>query len=237
MMRVESWHLGPTRERLAMVGQTTIDRRQAMRSSHTRRFERLRVVIADDHAVYREGLARMLRASGIEVVGEVRSGEDALRTVEAAEPDVVIMDRHMPGMSGLEATRRLTERVPAPRVLLLSVSAEESDVADAILAGASAYILKGGPVEELVAAIRAAAAGESPISPRIVSAMLRRVRELGRSDVALAGFNLSSRESEVLELLAKNVPTHEIAETLEITPREVLNHISSVLIKLQAENR
>ena len=219
-----------------MVG-TTNDERPTMRRGDSRRFKRLRVVIADDHVLYRDGLARQLRASGIEVVGEVASGEEALRAVEEMAPDVVIMDLQMPGISGLEATRRLTGRTPATRVLVLSVSVEEADVADSILAGASAYVLKGGPAEEVVTAIRSAAAGESPMSPRIVTALLRRLRELAHADMDLSGFSLSSRELEVLDLLTESRATYEIAETLELTPSEVLNHISSILIKLQAESR
>jgi DNA-binding NarL/FixJ family response regulator len=201
------------------------------------RFDRLRVVIADDHTLYREGLARLLRASGIEVVGEVPTGEEAIRAVEATAPDVVIMDLQMPGMSGLEATRRLSERVPGTRVLVVSVSAQEADVADAFLAGASAYVLKGGPIEEVIGAIRAAAAGESPMSPHIVTALLRRLRELARADEDLSGLDLSSTEIEVLELLADGKTTHQIAERLETTAADVLNHISSILLKLQAETR
>jgi DNA-binding NarL/FixJ family response regulator len=208
-----------------------------MRRGGSPRFKRLRVVIADDHALYREGLAQQLRASGVEVVGEVPTGEQAIRAVEDEAPDVVIMDLQMPGISGLEATRRLTDRAPATRVLLLSVSGDEADAADAILAGASAYIVKGGPVEEIVAAIHAAAAGESPTSPRIVTALLRRIGDLARADPDLSGLDLSPRELEVLDLLAESRSTHDIAERLKLTRGEVLNHISSILIKLQAEKR
>jgi DNA-binding NarL/FixJ family response regulator len=122
-------------------------------------------------------------------------------------------------------------------VLVVSVSAGEADVADAILAGASAYVVKGGPVEEVVAAVRAAAAGESPISPRLLTALLRRLRDMARADEDLSSFHLSSRELEVLDLLAEDLSTSEIAEALEITPGAVLSHTSSIFIKLQAEHR
>jgi DNA-binding NarL/FixJ family response regulator len=201
------------------------------------RFDRLRVVIADDHTLYREGLARLLRASGIEVVGEIPTGDEAIRAVEDTAPDVVIMDLQMPGMSGVEATRRLSERAPNTRVVVVSVSAQEADVADAFLAGASAYVLKGGPIEEVIGAIRAAAAGESPMSPQIFTALLRRLRELARAHEDLSGFELSSIEVEVLELLADGKTTYQIAEKLEMAPGEVLNHISCILLKLQAETR
>ncbi len=113
--------------------------------------ETLRVVIADDHPFYRKGLARSLRAHGIEVVAEAPNGEAAIRAVESTSPDVVVMDLKMPGVSGLEATRELTQRAVPTRVLVLSVSAEDTDVTEAVLAGASGYVLKELPVEELIA--------------------------------------------------------------------------------------
>ena len=137
----------------------------------------LRVVVADDHPHYRHGLARALRANGIDVVAEVANGEAAIRAVEQQAPDVVVMDLSMPGLSGLEATRWLTDHVDGTRVLVLSVSAEDADVTEAMLAGASGYVLKDMPVEEVVFGIRAAVAGHSLISPRIATALLRRVRD------------------------------------------------------------
>jgi DNA-binding NarL/FixJ family response regulator len=134
------------------------------------------VVIADDHAFYRTGLARMLRQTGIHVVAEVANGEAAIRAAEETAPDVVVMDINMPGLSGIEATWRLTAQSPGTRVLVLTVSAEEDDVADAIIAGASGYVLKDGPVEEIAAAIHAAAAGQVVIEPGIPKALLERMR-------------------------------------------------------------
>jgi DNA-binding NarL/FixJ family response regulator len=134
-----------------------------------------RVVIADDHPPYRHGLAKLLTAAGIDVVAEAGDGRAAVEAVERTAPDVAILDLDMPALSGLEATRRLAERMPASRVLILSVSAEELDVNDAIRAGASGYFLKDGPVEDVVAGIRDVASGEFVSSPRIAS-MLRRPR-------------------------------------------------------------
>ena len=122
----------------------------------------LRVVIADDHRRYRQGLARLLRANGIDVVAECANGAAVLRAVEETAPDVVLVDLNMPGISGREVTRRLTAHAPVHRVLVLSVSALQDDITDAILAGASGYVLKDRPVEEIVAAIRAAA-GATPV--------------------------------------------------------------------------
>jgi DNA-binding NarL/FixJ family response regulator len=115
------------------------------------------VVIADDHPFYREGLARMLRESGIEVLAAVPNGEAAIRAAEATAPDVVLMDLSMPGLSGVEATRRLIERAPTTRVVVLSVSAQEADVAEAMQAGASDYALKEWSVEEIIAVVQATA--------------------------------------------------------------------------------
>jgi DNA-binding NarL/FixJ family response regulator len=200
--------------------------------------EPLRVVLVDDHPVYRAGLARLLRESGVDVVAEVPNGETALTVVEQLAPDVVVMDLNMPGMSGLEATRRLVAQSPATRVLIVSVSAQEADVTDAILAGASGYVLKESPVEEVVAGIQAAAGGQSLISPRIATMLLQRIRDAGGAvDMDLAPAHLSARELEVLGLMAEGKSNHEIAEALVISPSTVHNHISSILMKLQVENR
>jgi DNA-binding NarL/FixJ family response regulator len=197
----------------------------------------LRVVVADDHPFYRDGLVRLLRRSGIEVVGEVPNGEAAIRVVRETDPDVVVMDLNMPGVSGLEATRRLAEESPDTRVLVLSVSADQSDLTEAILAGASGYVLKDGPVEEIVAGIRAAAAGQSLISPRIANLLMKRVRDTGRADIDLSAVRLSGRELDVLALLAEGKADYEVAERLSMSTQAVRANITSVLLKLQLENR
>ena len=200
--------------------------------------EQLRVVLVDDHPVYREGLARLLSQSGVEVVAQAGNGPDALSIVEEAAPDVVVMDLNMPGMSGVDVTRKLVERNPATKVLVVSVSAQEEDVTEAILAGASGYVLKDGPVEEVVAGIQAAANGESLISPRIATMLLRKMRLDGPSETApRATTPLSERELQVLRLVAEGKGNQEIGEALYIGQSTVRNHISSILMKLQVENR
>jgi DNA-binding NarL/FixJ family response regulator len=200
--------------------------------------EQLRVVIVDDHPVYRQGLAKLLVECGVDVVAQAGNGADALKIVEEAAPDVVVMDLNMPGMSGVEVTRRLTERNPVSRVLVVSVSAQEDDVTEAILAGASGYVLKDGPVEEVVAGIRAAANGESLISPRIATMLLRRIRRDEPAEVETPSPTpLSDRELEVLQLVAEGKGNHEIGEALFIGQSTVRNHISSILMKLQVDNR
>jgi DNA-binding NarL/FixJ family response regulator len=200
--------------------------------------EQLRVVLVDDHPVYREGLAKLLSQSGVEVVAQAGNGPDALSIVEEAAPDVVVMDLNMPGMSGVDVTRKLVQRNPASRVLVVSVSAQEEDVTEAILAGASGYVLKDGPVEEVVAGIQAAANGESLISPRIATMLLRKMRLDGPSEMdPPATTPLSERELQVLRLVAEGKGNHEISEALYIGQSTVRNHISSILMKLQVENR
>jgi DNA-binding NarL/FixJ family response regulator len=200
--------------------------------------EKLRVVLVDDHPVYRQGLAKLLVECGVDVVAQAGNGADALRIVEETAPDVIVMDLNMPGMSGVDVTRRLIERAPSTRVLVVSVSAQEDDVTEAILAGASGYVLKDGPVEEVVAGIQAAARGESLISPRIAAMLLRRVRvDESSGQDAPVQTPLSERELEVLQLVAEGKGNHEIGEALFIGQSTVRNHISSILMKLQVENR
>jgi DNA-binding NarL/FixJ family response regulator len=196
----------------------------------------LRVVIADDHPFYRQGLARLLSQTGIEVVGQASNGPTAIELVEQTAPDVAVVDLNMPGMSGVEVTRRLNERMPACRVLVVSVSAQEEDVTQAILAGASGYVLKDGPVEEVVAGIRAAAAGDSLLSPRIAGTLLDRIRDR-EVQPELPPIPLSQRELQVLRLVAQGRGEGEIGEALHIGAGAVAKHISSLLMKLQVENR
>jgi DNA-binding NarL/FixJ family response regulator len=197
----------------------------------------LRVVVADDHPFYRRELARSLRASGIDVAAEAPNGEIAIRAVEETGPDVVIMDLNMPGMSGLEATRRLMERDPGTRVLVLSVSADEGDVTDAILAGAVGYVLKDRQVHEVIEAIQAAAAGEARISPQLAMPLLRRLRGPAGMQVDLDGVELTTHERWVLDLVAEGRADHEIAETLGSTLADVRTLAAGILEKLRPEDR
>ncbi len=198
--------------------------------------EPFRVVIADDHPFYRDGLAGLLLKSGVDVVAEVPNGEAAIRAVEELAPDVVVMDLNMPGISGLDATRKLAEIAPATKVLVLTVSAMEADVTEAIVAGATGYVLKEAPVEDVVAAIAAVAAGQSFISPRIATLLLRRIQD-AESGRPVDNVHLSLRERDVLALLAEGKANSEIAEALRISPSTVRHHISNILIKLQVQNR
>jgi DNA-binding NarL/FixJ family response regulator len=203
------------------------------------RHDALRVVIVDDHDLFRTGLRNLLEEQGIQVVGEAAAGSDAIRAVRELAPDVVVMDLNMPGMTGVEATRQITGIAPLTRVLVLTISDQDSDVLDAILAGACGYLLKDSSIQDLMQGIRAASIGESLISPNIASKVLQRVRSTS-SVPAIAETiraELSDREIEVLKLIANGKDNAMIAGELHISPKTVKNHISNILMKLQIDNR
>jgi two-component system, NarL family, nitrate/nitrite response regulator NarL len=194
------------------------------------------VVLADDHPFYRTGLSKMLRESGVNVVAEAGNGWAALKVVEETSPDVVVLDQNMPGMSGNEVARRLTSCDPPHRVIVLSVSDDESDVMAALRAGASGYFLKDGPVEEVVAGIEAAARGESYFSPRIGAMLLRRMRERREVPVDMP-VRLSKREQDVLRLIVEGRSNEKIGEGLSIDAGTARNHVSHILAKMGVDNR
>jgi DNA-binding NarL/FixJ family response regulator len=201
--------------------------------------ESLRVLLVDDHDLFRTGLRNLLEEQGVHVVGEAGAGAEALKLTRELAPDVIVMDLNMPGMSGVEATRHITAVAPLTRVLVLTISDQDTDVMDAILAGACGYLLKDASIQELMRGIQAAAMGESLISPHIASKVLQRVRA-STSSPAIAEMirsELSDREIEVLKLIANGNDNAQIALELHISPKTVKNHISNILMKLQIENR
>ncbi len=198
-----------------------------------------RVVLVDDHDLFRTGLVTLLSEQGVHVVGEAATGESALRLVHDVAPDVVVMDLNMPGISGVEATREITTVAPRTRVVVLTISADDHDVVDAVMAGACGYLLKDSSIQQLIAGIRAAAAGESLISPQIAGKVLQllRARTTSGDKAEAMATTLSDRELEVLKLIANGKDNAEIARELFISPKTVKNHISNILMKLQIENR
>jgi DNA-binding NarL/FixJ family response regulator len=175
----------------------------------------------------------------VAVVAEAASGEQALRLVLELAPDVVVMDLNMPGMNGVEATRKIVAAAPLSRVVVLTISDQDADVLDAIVAGACGYLLKDASIDELLQGIHSASIGESLISPHIAAKVLQRVRASstmpGGADTIRS--ELSLREIEVLKLIANGKDNAEIASELFISPKTVKNHISNILMKLQIENR
>ena len=199
----------------------------------------LRVLLVDDHDLFRSGLRTLLEEQGVEIVGEAASGQDAVRLVRETAPEVVVMDLNMPGMNGVEATRHIGREAPLTRVVVLTISDQDSDVMDAIVAGACGYLLKDASIQDLMQGIRAASVGESLISPHIAGKVLERVRGTTPSSEAAATIRaeLSDREIQVLKLIANGKDNAVIAGELHISPKTVKNHISNILMKLQIDNR
>jgi DNA-binding NarL/FixJ family response regulator len=198
-----------------------------------------RVLLVDDHDLFRTGLRTLLEEQGVDVVGEADTGTRALEQIRETAPEVVVMDLNMPGISGVEATRQIAMIAPLTRVLVLTISDQDADVMDAILAGACGYLLKDSTIDELMAGIGAAAAGESLVSPAIASKVLQRLRATSASprEAETIRSELSDREVQVLKLIANGKDNAMIAAELHISPKTVKNHISNILMKLQIDNR
>jgi DNA-binding NarL/FixJ family response regulator len=197
----------------------------------------VRVVVIDDHELFRGGLVQVLRKNGIDVIGEAELATKGITLARELLPDVVLMDLNMPGMSGIEATQRLSASVPLTRVLVLTIVADEGNLLDALLAGACGYLLKDAPIAQIVEGIRAAARGESLISPRVAGQLIKRVRQPAALEVEHGRAELTPREFEILELIARGMDNMEIARTLFLSQHTIKNYVSSILVKLQVENR
>ena len=200
------------------------------------------VVLVDDERLIRAALARALSDSRIELVGEAANAEDGIEIVVDVRPDVVLMDLRLPGLSGVQAIEQLGLLAPASRVLVLTRS-EQNRVVEAIVAGASGYILKSAPPEAIISAVRATAAGESVLSSQIAGKLLQRIRDLDipikNTDSAAGAIRaaLTDRELEIFTRLASGNSNHEIARELSLSANTVSNHIASILAKLHLENR
>ncbi len=202
--------------------------------------EPIRILLVDDHALFRSGLAGLLRGQAdLEVVGEAQDGEEALAKAEELMPDIILMDLFMPGMSGLEATRRITEALPYVKVVMLTVSEEDKDLFEAIKAGAHGYLLKKIQPEALIQTVRGAFLGEAPISRATATKILAEFGRVARSGPGRERLHekLSPREREVLERLVKGATNKEIASSLTISENTVKNHLKNILEKLHLENR
>jgi len=195
------------------------------------------VVVVEDHLLFRSGLRKLLQQDEIQVVGEASTAESGLELIQVHAPNVAIMDLSLPGMSGHDAIRRITATTPRTQVLVLTISASESDVADAVLAGACGYLLKDASAVDIVAGVRAAAAGESMVSPKMAKTLLEQLRRQEPSGSKPPTENLSSREQEVLRLVVEGKDNTTIARELFISPYTVKNHISNILLKLNVTNR
>ncbi|TMR89537.1 response regulator [Nonomuraea basaltis] len=197
----------------------------------------VRVMVVDDHPMWRDGVARDLAEAGYEVVATVGEGRQAVRVAGAVRPDVVVLDLRLPDMPGAEVAARLAEVEPPPRVLVLSASAEQDDVLEAVKAGASGYLVKSAGRDEFLDAVRRTAEGDAVFTPGLAGLVLGEYRRLAAQDVPSDGPRLTDRETEVLRLVAKGLSYRQIADRLVLSHRTVQNHVQNTLGKLQLHNR
>lgn len=205
----------------------------------------IRLLIADDHRMVREGLKRALTDHGFDVVGEAGDGDEVVRLTRDIVPELVLMDLSMPGIGGIEACRQIVSSVPRVKVVMLTMHADADTFAETMQAGAKGYLVKANSLSELATALRLAAAGETVIAPQMKSVMLgeaRRMREMkGASTIngihKDVGRLITKREEEVLQLIADGCSTPEVAAQLYISQKTVKNHLASIYQKLDARDR
>jgi DNA-binding NarL/FixJ family response regulator len=206
----------------------------------------IRVLVVDDHPIWRDAAARSLEEAGFVVNGTARDGAQALRVALATRPDVVLLDLNLPDSSGADVTRHLLAALPEVRVLMLSASGERQDVLDAVTAGASGYLLKSAEVRELTEAVRATADGHAVFTPGLAGLVLGEYRRLAQSAGAPAAESgrdrqqapeLTERETEILRLVATGLTYPQIAARLTLSTRTVQNHVQNTLSKLQLHNK
>ena len=199
----------------------------------------IRVMIVDDHPMWREGLARDLAEHGYDVVATAGDGEAAVRIAAAVRPQVVVMDLQLPGLSGVVATGRIVAADPTVRVLVLSASGEDEGVLAAVKAGATGYLVKSARLPDLLDAVGRTASGEAVFSPGLAGLVLGEYRRIASAADAPGDGTprLTDREMEVLRMVAKGLTAREVADRLVLSHRTVQNHIQNTLGKLQLHNR
>lgn len=204
--------------------------------------KKIRVLIADDHTLFREGLRALLNTMpDIEVVGEAAEGESAIEQVTVTQPDVILMDINMPGVNGIEATRRILETHPRLGIIMVTMLEDDASVFAAMKAGARGYVLKGADHEDILQAIHAVAGGQAVFGPAIAARIMTFFQNLNSTPKIVVPTDafpeLTSREREVLQLMAQGAGNKAIAEKLVISGKTVSNHISNIFSKLQVADR
>jgi DNA-binding NarL/FixJ family response regulator len=198
----------------------------------------IRILIADDHPLFRGGMRALLAAdSDTEVLGEATTGEEAVALAVALQPDIVLMDLKMPGLGGIEATRRILHASPTTRILVVTMFEDDGSVFTALRAGARGYVLKGANPDEVLRAIRVVADGEAIFSPAVATRLLGFFGEIRPEVLPRAFPELTDREREILGLIAQGRGNAEIARRLFLSPKTVANHVSNIFGKLQVADR
>ena len=197
----------------------------------------IRVLLADDHRMLREGLRRSLSEEGFDIVGEAENGEQAVQLAAELKPDVILMDVSMPELDGVEATRAIKAVEGAPKVVMLTMHADKEVLAEAIRAGATGYLVKDCSIDEIAEAVRMAMQGDTALSAQLAASMLDEVRRVDPPNTSDDDRVITKREEEVLQLIADGCSTPEVAEQLYISQKTVKNHLASIYQKLDARDR
>ncbi|MHA2616809.1 MAG: response regulator [bacterium JZ-2024 1] len=197
----------------------------------------IRVLIADDHRLFRQGLRYVCQAGGIEVVGEAADGWEAVRLARQLRPDIILMDIRMPGLDGVEATRLITANLPGVRIIILTMYRQDQYVFEAIKAGAQGYLLKDIDEKELVEAIHAVHRGDALINPTLAARLLEEFRRMSQGETLEGTEELTEGEMQVLRLVAQGADNRTVAERLAISERTVANRLSEIYRKLHVNNR
>jgi len=202
--------------------------------------DQVRVMVVDDHPMWREAVSRDLAEAGLDVVATAGDGEEAVRRARASSPQVVVLDLNLPSLPGVEVCRQVVAYDPSVRVLVLSASGEHADVLEAVKSGATGYLVKSAGREELLDAVRRTAVGDPVFTPGLAGLVLGEFRRLAAEPTPSASPavpQLTARETEVLRLVAKGLSYRQIADRLVLSHRTVQNHVQNTLGKLQLHNR
>ncbi|MCF6093398.1 response regulator transcription factor [Microaerobacter geothermalis] len=205
---------------------------------------KITILLVDDHQLFREGIKRILNMEAdFSVVGEAGDGETACQLAQVLQPDVILMDVNMPHMNGVEATEIIHQYTPESKVIILSIHDDEGYVQKTLRSGASGYLLKEMEAEELIDAVKAVSRGEAYIHPKVTGPLIEELRRLSEKEQVMEGtsdgidYLLSPRELEVLQLMAEGMSNRSIGEKLFISEKTVKNHVSSILAKMEVQDR